>query len=355
MPPKKEEKKEEKKDAKGGKAVKKGGAATSSGTKKRKVEDEANKPSVRRANRKKRFTAKLAALLGEYSNIMLVNVDNVGSNQMQNIRMTLRNKAVLLMGKNTMMRKIIRDNLKTNPKLEALLPYVVGNVGFVFTNGDMNEIRNTIQENKVPAAAKAGGTAPEDVVVPAGPTGMDPGQTAFFQVLQIPTKIAKGTIEITSNVNLIKKGDKVSASAVALLAKLDIKPFFYGIIVQTVFEDGSVYAASVLDLKPEDLLNSFLTGVRYLAALGLQVGYPSAATLPHSFAQGFKFVLAISLATEYTFPESQKFKDYLANPSAFAVAAPVGGGVKAAEAAPAAEEPAEEEDDGDFFGGGLFD
>jgi large subunit ribosomal protein LP0 len=81
---------------------------------------------------------------------------------------------------------------------------------------------------QVPAGAKAGTLAPTDVFVPPGPTGLDPGQTGFFQALNIATKIVKGSIEIVAQVHLIKKGDKITSSAVALLSKLDIKPFFYG-------------------------------------------------------------------------------------------------------------------------------
>jgi len=163
---------------------------------------------------------------------LFVGIDNVGSYQMQKIRLALRGKAVLLMGKNTLMRMVIREAIPQNPKLEGLLPFIKGNMGLVFTNGDLTFVRNTIVTNKVPAAAKSGTTAPTDVFVPAGPTGLDPGQTNFFQALNIPTKIVRGSIEIASEVHLIKKGDKVTSSAVALLSKLELKPFFYGVTVQ---------------------------------------------------------------------------------------------------------------------------
>ena len=78
------------------------------------------------------------------------------------------------------------------------------------------------------APARSGTVAPCDVIVPAGPTGCDPGQTAFFQALAIPTKIAKGQIEIISDVKLITLGEKVGSSEAALLQKLNIKPFSYG-------------------------------------------------------------------------------------------------------------------------------
>merc|ERR1712137_536684 len=108
---------------------------------------------------------------------MVIKVDNVGSKQMQAVRMDLRGEAVMLMGKNTIMRKVFRDESAKNPKLADVLPYIQGNMGFVFTNGDLAKLREKIELNQVPAPARGGMVAPVDVMVPPGPTGMDPGQT----------------------------------------------------------------------------------------------------------------------------------------------------------------------------------
>lgn len=77
-----------------------------------------------------------------------------------------------------------------------LLPHIRGNVGFVFTRGDLVEVRDKLMENKVRAPARAGAIAPCPVIIPAQNTGFDPNKTSFFQALSIPTKISKGTIEI---------------------------------------------------------------------------------------------------------------------------------------------------------------
>ncbi len=77
-----------------------------------------------------------------------------------------------------------------------LLPHIKGNVGFVFTKEELTDVRDLILANKVAAPAKAGAIAPIDVFVPKGNTGLGPEKTSFFQALAIPTKIAKGTIEI---------------------------------------------------------------------------------------------------------------------------------------------------------------
>ena len=153
---------------------------------------------------------------------------------MQQIRISLRGHAVVLMGKNTMMRKAIRGHLQTNPDLECLLPHIRGNVGFVFTKEDLVSVRDLLLSNKVKAPARAGAIAPLDVEIPAQNTGMGPEKTSFFQALNIPTKITKGTIEIMNPVELIKTGDKVGMSESTLLTMLGIMPFSYGLVVKKV-------------------------------------------------------------------------------------------------------------------------
>jgi large subunit ribosomal protein LP0 len=311
--------------------------------------------------RKEKFVVKLQDAIKEYKNVLIVGVDNVGSNQMQKVRVALRGKAIVVMGKNTLIRKILRDLIdgEKMTKLEALLPIVVGNMGFVFTNHNLPEIRKIILDNKVPAAAKSGSFAPADVFIPPGPTGLDPGQTNFFQALNIGTKIVKGAIEITNEVHLIKKNEKVTMSHVAMLDKMNIRPFFYGFKVTDVYEDGVVYSSDILDMDQNALLNKFLGGVRRLAAISLAIGYPTAASVSHSINFAFKNLVAISLATEIEFAESKKFKDYLANPSAFAAAAPAAAAAadgKAAAAAPAGKKKKSTTEESDVGGGfGMFD
>jgi len=310
----------------------------------------------KRKERKKRYKEKFERALQEYKNVLVVTVDNVGSLQLQKIRIALRGVAEIVMGKNTLMRMIMREQMVANPKLENLLGYVKGNMGLIFTNGDLAKIRTIVVSNKVPAAAKSGTLAPSDVFVPAGPTGLDPGQTSFFQALNIATKIARGSIEIVANVHLIKHGEKVTSSHVALLGKLDIKPFFYGIIVTNVYEGGSMYPAAILDITPDQLLAKFFGGVRRIAAIGLAVGYPTEASIPHTIANGFRRLLALSQSTGFEFTESKAFFSR-------AAAAPVAEkkekaeGKKPEKAAKVVEEkPAEDDDDGGGAGGfgGLF-
>jgi len=302
-----------------------------------------------RKRRKKHFyRLRLLDLFDEYQNILIVGIDNVSSNQMQKVRIALRGTAIMVMGKNTLIRCIIREKAKTLPQLSALLPLLKGNIGFVFTNGNLNEVRKTILDNKVPAAARSGAIAPVDVFVPPGPTGMDPGQTSFFQALNIATKIQRGAIEIMDTVHLIHTGDKVTSSAVALLNKLGIKPFSYGITVDQVYENGSVYAAAILDLSEADLLQKFMGAVSRIAAIGMEIGYPSTASVPFQVRNAFKKICAIAIESGYSFSELEELKSG-ANK---AKAAPSGS--KDAKKGDAAKEETEEEESSDGMAFDMF-
>lgn len=313
-----------------------------------------------KATWKAQYFVKIAELLDEFPKCFLVGVDNVGSKQMQEIRQAMRGHAEILMGKNTMIRKAIRGHLNKNPDLEKLLPYVVGNVGFVFTKEDLCDIRGKLLENRKAAPAKAGAIAPCDVKLPPQNTGMGPEKTSFFQALQIPTKISRGTIEILNEVHLIKVGEKVGASEAALLNMLNILPFSYGLVVQQVYDNGTVFAPEVLDMTMDEIRGRFLQGVRNVAAVSMAIEYPTMASVPHMVANGLKNLIAIAVEANIELKEAEKFKEYLADPSKFAAAAPAAAAPAAAAekaaAAPVAEEPKEEsDDDDDGMIVGLFD
>jgi len=305
---------------------------------------------------KEAYFDKLKELIVQYPSIFIVNVDNVGSNQMHQIRVALRGKGVVLMGKNTMVRRALRTILGEHQELERLLPHIKGNIGFVFTDKELKDVRELIVANKVAAPARAGAFAPKDVMVPAGNTGMEPGKTSFFQALGIPTKIARGTIEIVSDIKVITAGGRVGPSEATLLNMLNISPFTYGMSVVQIFDQGNIFSPEVLDIDEQELIDRFLSGIKTIAAISLALNYPTIVSVIHSLVNSYKNLLAISLATEFTFEGSEKVKEYLANPEAFAVASgpTTTEAAKPAEETKAEEKEEEEESDGDM-GFGLFD
>jgi large subunit ribosomal protein LP0 len=300
-----------------------------------------------RSEWKASYFTKVRRLLSEYEKVFICDADNVTSKQFQDIRQGMRGRGEVLMGKNTMMKRAIRDMVNDKPELERLLPLIKKNVGFVMTNGDLKEIRDLVLTFKVPAAARSGAIAPVPVTVPPQNTGLGPEKTSFFQALSIPTKISRGCIEITSPVKLLEIGDKVSESAAMLLNMLKISPFTYGLDILTIYDAGAVFDPAILDITEDDIRARFMSGVSNVAAVSLAIGYPTVASVPHSIANGFRNLMAVAAVTDIEFKQVAELKAYLADPSAFAAAAPAAEETKE-EAAAAAPEESEEESDEDF-------
>jgi len=310
---------------------------------------------------KSAYFDKLKTLLETYKSIFIVTVDNVASQQMHEIRISLRGEGVVLMGKNTMVRRAIKGFIQDGSMsdIERILPYVKGNVGFVFTNSDLKDIREKILQNRVAAPARAGAVAPLDVYVPAGNTGMEPGKTSFFQALGVPTKIARGTIEITTDLKLVAAGTKVGASEATLLNMLNISPFTYGMGISMIYDEGQVFASDVLDIEESQLLKAFSTAVNTIATISLAINFPTLPSVIHSVVNSYKKVLSVAVETDYEWEGIEELKDRIANPDKYAGSAPAGGAAAASttEAPKEAEkeEEKEEESEDDDMGFGLFD
>ncbi|KAH0385345.1 hypothetical protein KCU92_g3645, partial [Aureobasidium melanogenum] len=300
---------------------------------------------------------KLKSLLETYKSIFIVTVDNVSSQQMHEIRHALRGDSVVLMGKNTMVRRALKGFISEAPEYERLLPHVKGNVGFIFTNSDLKDTREKILSNRVAAPARAGAVAPADVFVPAGNTGMEPGKTSFFQALGVPTKIARGTIEITTDLKLVEAGSKVGASEATLLNMLNISPFTYGMGIAQIYDQGQTFDASVLDIEESQLLKAFTSAITTIATISLAVNYPTLPSVMHSLVNSYKNVISAAIEIDYEWDAIHELKDRIANPDAYAAAAPAAGSAPAAGDAPAAakEEEKEESEEDDDMGFGLFD
>ena len=129
------------------------------------------------------------------------------------------------------------------------------------------------------------------------------------------------------------------------------------IILLVVYDSGTIFDVNILDITSDDIKARFLLGVAKIASLSLKIGYPTMASVPHSIVNGFKNLLAIAAVTEVTFKEAESMKEFLADPSKFAVAAPVAAAAETPAAAEKKEEKKEEEEEeeDDDMGFGLFD
>merc|ERR1711937_978303 len=136
---------------------------------------------------------------------------------------------------------------------------------------------------------------------------------------------------------------------------LNIHPFAYGLQILQVYDGGSIFHPSVLDITDEDIRAKFIEGAAIVTMTCLGIGYPTPASVPQMVSNAFRNLLAIAVETDYTFKEAEQIKDMIANPEAFASAAPAAAASSADAAAPAAEAKKESSSDDAGGAGGMFE
>jgi large subunit ribosomal protein LP0 len=312
------------------------------------------------------FFQRIYETFDKYTRALLVQCDNISARQIHATRQELRkNDSLMLMGKNTVIKAALAKRMsepqpedsdyeerkKTWTPLDHMEPLgklLKGNLGIIFTNRDLPDVKDIVDRHAREAPAKVGALAQCDVWIQPGPTGLDPKQTAFFQNLQIPTKIVKTQIEISSLKQIIWSGEKVGSNEAALLQKLLINPFSYRLTVAHVYDNGNVYGPGILDITTDSILNSYKKALSNVAAVSMEANYPTLASAPHTMLRVFKNLISVTYETEYTFEQAEAAKSRAAAGPAVATT----GAAAATEAAveEPTEEPAEEVGAGNIFG-----
>ena len=201
-----------------------------------------------------------------------------------------------------------KQHYKAMPELEKLMGICEGYLGLVFCHEGLSEVKDILKNYRCTKGAKIGSVSPIEVVIPPGPTGLDPKQTAFFQALNIQTKIVKTQIEIISPSRILVVGQKIGASECALLDKLNIRPFVFEVAVINVYDNGVIYSPKVLDLGKAEILQKLCRGATFLTAASLQSGYPTTLSTRQMVLNGFKNLVACTMTTNYNFTQALALK-----------------------------------------------
>merc|ERR1712125_246633 len=317
------------------------------------------------------IVTKLCDCFTKFSQVVIVSLDNVSTNQIHAARKILcegEYKGEMIIGKNSLIRKALKfvteapqagsddyeDHKKwtKNPKLEVLKDLMVLNVGLIFSEEPYNELRTKIEAQKISMPARTGVLSPTDVVIPPGPTGIEVGKIDLFHKLNIQCKTVKSAIEISKEVRIITKGKKVTEGATQLCKLLQIVPFEYSLTFQKVYIDGVILDQDIIEMPMSDITKKFEEFAGYLTAASLGANIPNSLSVPQFIANGFKTMLAIGSESGYSFRQLEDAMNAAQNQTA-AVTVQAETKVEAKVEVQAAAQDEEESEDLDM--GGLFD
>jgi large subunit ribosomal protein L10 len=233
-----------------------------------------------------------------YKVIALVKMSNVRSMQLMQIRKILANDAKMIMVKN---RLAVKALLEAGIKgVDKLIKELEGQNLLIFTNMNPFKLQMLLDKNKVYLPAKGGDVASEDIVVPAGNTGLAPGPIlSEFREAKIPTKIEEGTVWIAKDTVVARAGETISMKLASILSKLGIKPIKAGISIYLVLEDGLIYTSNDLKLNIEEYRKSLEEAYSNAIILAVNSAYPTKESIGIIIAKAYTNALALTLNSAY--------------------------------------------------------
>ena len=203
---------------------------------------------------KRKQIADFIALIKEYPIVGVVNMQGLPTPQLQTMRSKLRNSVVLQMAKGRLLKIALSETESSKKGISELSSHIRGMPALLFTKDNPFSLFKILKQNKSSAPAKAGQIAPNNIVVPAGPTSFAPGPIiGELGAFKIKTKVEAGKLVIQEDTVVAKEGDVISANLAGILTRLGIEPMEVGLDLIAVFDNGIIYTKSVLDVDEDKI------------------------------------------------------------------------------------------------------
>ncbi len=247
----------------------------------------------------------LQNLAKSYNVIALSKMTKVRSAQLMSIRKKFRKDIKILTIKNKVAQRSFEKIFGDVKGLEFLNHQLEGQCALMFTNISPFKLNLTFDKNKIFLAAKGGDIAPNELVIPAGNTGINPGPVlSEFKESKVPTKIDQGTIWVSKDTVVAKPGDVISQKLAALLSKLNIKPIEAGIAVNFAISEGLEFKEKDLKIVIEEYVQDLVRSHQEALALSVEAAYFSKETMPLILIKARQQAVSLSSESGYISPDT---------------------------------------------------
>jgi large subunit ribosomal protein L10 len=247
----------------------------------------------------------LQTLAKSYNVIALSKMTKVRSAQLMSVRKKFRNEIKIITIKNKVAQRSFEKIFNDVKGLEFLNKELEGQCALMFTNINPFKLNLTFDKNKIFLAAKGGDIAPNDLVIPAGNTGINPGPVlSEFKESKVPTKIDQGTIWVSKDTVVAKTGDSISQKLAALLSKLDIKPIEAGIAVNYAIAEGLEFKEKDLKIILQDYIQEIVKSYQEALTLSVEAVYFNKESLPLILLKAKQHAISLSTESGYLSPDT---------------------------------------------------
>jgi len=248
-------------------------------------------------------------VIQKYNVIGIASLHKVRASQLQQLRRNLEKIAHLRVIKNELMKRAISES-EGKPNLEKLKEHLKGSNLFLFTNLNPFKLVLLLEKSKVKDFAKAGDIATEDVIVPAGNTGLPPGPIiSQLGSVGIRTRIESGSVWVNRDTVVARKGEVISESLAPVLSKLGIKSVEMGLLLKVVYDEGLIIPEEELKLNLEEYKQNLSEAYMQAFNLSLNAAYPTRENI--SMLIQIAAMKAYNLALNASIPTPETIKDLI--------------------------------------------
>ena len=249
------------------------------------------------AQYKKEIVSRLVDLINQYPIIGIVNMENLPAPQLQTMRAQLRGSFFITMTKRRLIRLAIDQTKSSKKGIEQLESHLGGMPALIFTKENPFKLSRTLQKSKSPAPAKAGQTAPRDIVVNKGVTSFAPGPIIGELALAgIKSGVEGGKVAIKEDSVVVKSGEKIKPKVAEILTRLGIQPMEVGLDLVAVFENGLIYKRDILSIDESEYKNRLANASRWAFNLANFISYPTKETIKTLIGKAHNDAKAIGVA-----------------------------------------------------------
>ena len=262
------------------------------------------------SQQKKQLVQQLIKDIDQYPIVGVLNLQNLPAQQLQTMRAMLKQKGVKLsMTKKKLLELALDQSKKEN--LQQLKQKIKGMPALLFTKDNPFALNVLIERNKSEAPAKAGQTAPRDIVVKAGPTSFAPGPIiSELAAVGIKTKVNAGKLEVIQDTTVAKEGDIISPKVAETLKRLDIKPMEVGLNLVAVWEEGLVFDAKQLHIDEKEFVQNVTQAASWAMNLAVEAAYLTTETTEILLQKAFREAKVVGV--EYAIMNKETSDEILA-------------------------------------------
>ncbi|TRO50480.1 50S ribosomal protein L10 [Candidatus Bathyarchaeota archaeon] len=233
-------------------------------------------------------------LLKGYKSIALASLQKVRAAQLQELKKSLAGKVYMRVLKNTLTKLAIENMEKDD--LKKLGAHLEGANLFLFTDLNPFKLALLLERGKVKTIAKSGDIAAMDVVIPEGSTGQPPGPIiSQLNAVGLPTRIESGSVWVSKDTLVVRKGEPISERLAALLSKLGIKAVEAGLSMKVVLDEGLIITGDLLKIDLEATRKSIENSNSEAFALTLSIAYPISDNMDMLLQIAHKEAFSLSL------------------------------------------------------------